>query len=261
MQGWAAVYARFHMFLPPARPRSPLWLVVLSLACEEPMHPYRMQTLIKQRGKEQIANVAQRNSVYQTIVALHRAGLIAIHGVSREERRPERTAYEATAMGRQTLRTWIRHGLANVAREFPEFPAVLSLLDPTLRPDELGALLESRIVALEAPLAELGKASAGLPRIFLLEEEYMTAVVRAEIKWLRSVIADLRSGSLAFPSKAEMLRLAATMGGPSEEAISRIETERADGEKSANAAGTTQKRARRESSKQRPAKKAKRRRS
>ena len=257
------VYARFHM-PPPARPRSPLWLVVLSLACEEPMHPYRMQTLIKQRGKEQIANVAQRNSVYQTIVALHRAGLIAIHGVSREERRPERTAYEATDAGRQTLRTWIRHGLANVAREFPEFPAVISLLDPSLRPQELGALLESRTVALEARLAELRKVPPGLPRIFLLEEEYMAAVVRAELKWLHGVIADLRSGSLGFPSKAEMLRLAATMGGPSKEAISRIESalEPPDGGNSASAAGATQKRGRRrESPKQRPAKKTKRRRS
>jgi DNA-binding PadR family transcriptional regulator len=249
----------------PSRPRSPLWLVVLSLACEEPMHPYRMQTLIKQRGKEQIANVAQRNSVYQTIVALHRAGLIAIHGVSREERRPERTAYEATDVGRQTLRAWMRHGLANVAREFPEFPAVLSLLDPTLRPEELGALLESRTVALEARLAELGKAPPELPRIFLLEEEYMAAVVRAELKWLRSVIVDLRSGSLGFPSKAEMLRLAATMGGPSEEAIRRAEAEveRADGENSSTAAGATQKHGRRrDSPKQRSAKKnTKRRRS
>lgn len=247
----------------PARPRSPLWLVVLSLASEEPMHPYRMQTLIKQRGKEQIANVAQRNSVYQTIVALHRAGLIAVHGISREERRPERTAYEATDLGRQTLRKWIRDGLANVAREFPEFPAVLSLLDPTLRPEELAALLDRRTVRLEARLAELGKASPELPRIFLLEEEYAASVVRAEVKWLRSVIADLRSGSLAFPSKAEMLRLAATMGGPSEEAISRIETEldRARGENSANGAGTPRKRGRpRASSKQAPAKKPKRRR-
>jgi hypothetical protein len=27
-------------------------MVVLSLICEEPMHPYRMQALIKERGKE-----------------------------------------------------------------------------------------------------------------------------------------------------------------------------------------------------------------
>jgi hypothetical protein len=53
-----------------------------------------------------------------------------------------------------------------------------------------------------------------------------------------------------------MLRLAATMGGPSEEAISRMETERerADGETSSNAAGTPRKRGRlRASSKPTPA--------
>jgi hypothetical protein len=31
----------------------------------------------------------------------------------------------------------------------------------------------------------------------LLEEEYAAGVVRAELKWLRSMIADLRSGALA----------------------------------------------------------------
>ena len=84
----------------PTRPRSPLSIIVLGLACEEPMHPYRMQTLIRQRGKDQVANVAQRNSVYQTIEALERAGLIVARGTSRDENRPERTVYEATAAGR-----------------------------------------------------------------------------------------------------------------------------------------------------------------
>src|SRR5262245_31067224 len=110
------------------RPRSPLWIVVLALACEEPMHPYRMQTLIKQRGKDQVANVAQSNSVYQTIDALRRAGLITVRETSRDERRPERTVYEATEEGRRSLRNWIRNGLSTVAREFPEFPAVLATL-------------------------------------------------------------------------------------------------------------------------------------
>src|SRR4051794_20104541 len=112
----------------PSRPRSPLWIVVLGLACEEPMHPYRMQTLIEQRGKGQIANVAQRNSVYQTIGALERAGLIRARGTARDENRPERTIYEATEAGRRTLRDWVRGGLAAAAREFPEFPAVLATL-------------------------------------------------------------------------------------------------------------------------------------
>ena len=78
------------------------------MICEEPMHPYRMQALIKERGKDQIANVAQRNSVYQTIAALSRAGLITIRETSRDERWPERTVYEVTEEGRRTLRLWLR---------------------------------------------------------------------------------------------------------------------------------------------------------
>jgi DNA-binding PadR family transcriptional regulator len=172
----------------PTRPRSPLWVVVLALACEEPMHPYRMHTLIKQRGKDQIANVAQRNSVNQTIDALLRAGLVRVRETLRTERHPERTVYEATGDGRQALRSWVRTGLTTPAREFPEFPAILSILYGVSGPEELAALLEERMVACEARLAEFEKPVPNLPRIFLLESEYTAAVVRAAIHWLRSVI-------------------------------------------------------------------------
>lgn len=38
----------------------------------------------------------------------------------------------------------------------------------------------------------------GLPRLFLLEEEYRKAVLEAELGWLRGVIDDLREGHLAW---------------------------------------------------------------
>src|SRR5262245_3744961 len=161
----------------PSRPRSPLWMVVLSLVSEEPMHPYRMQALIKERGKDQIANVAQRNSVYQTIGALLRARLIAVRGTSRDERRPERTVYEVTVDGRQVLRSWMRTVLSAPTRAFPDFPAALSLVAGAA-PDEVRSLLETRIGALETRLADLEKPVPNLPRLFLLEAEYAAAVVR-----------------------------------------------------------------------------------
>src|SRR5215472_12707828 len=91
-----------------SRPRSPLAMVVLSLLVEGPMHPYLMQQRIKQQGKDQVANVAQPNSVYQVIERLQREGLIAVRETAREERRPERTVYELTTEGRQTLYLWVR---------------------------------------------------------------------------------------------------------------------------------------------------------
>jgi DNA-binding PadR family transcriptional regulator len=192
---------------PPSRPRSPLWMVVLSLVCEEPMHPYRMQTLIKERGKDEIANVAQRNSVYQTIAALRRAGLIAVRGTWRDERRPERTVYEVTEEGRRTLGIWMRTALSTPAREFPDFPAALSLV-AGIEPAEVRTLFEMRIGALETRLARLEKPVPDLPRLFLLEAEYMAAVVRAEIQWLRAVSADLKGGQLSW-SQAWLRQIAA----------------------------------------------------
>src|SRR5436853_6766427 len=91
-----------------SRPRSPLALVVLSCLFEAPMHPYLMQQRIKERGKDQVANVAQPNSVYQAIERLRRDGLIAVRETSREERRPERTVYEMTEEGKRTLYQWVR---------------------------------------------------------------------------------------------------------------------------------------------------------
>ena len=209
---------------PPAppgspRPRSPLSMVVLALACEEPMHPYRMQQLIVERGKDHVANVAQRNSVYQTIDALLRAGLIAVRETARDENRPERTIYAATDEGRRTLHGWLRTVLSTPAREFPDFPAALSLIDPGMKPAELRGLLETRVAALEARLAAQGAPPPGLPRLFLLEEEYMAAIVHAEIDWLRGVIDDLRTGRLKPPSEAEMRRLMSLPGAPSEAAL------------------------------------------
>lgn len=183
------------------------------------MHPYRMQTLIKARGKDHVANVAQRNSVYQTIDALLRAGLIAVRETTRDENRPERTVYEATEEGRRTLHAWIRTVLSTPAREFPDFPAALSLPDPTLKPAELRSLLEARVAALDARLAGHTGPFPEIPRMFLLEEEYMAAMLRAEIAWLGGIIEDLRAGRLKPPTEAELRRLASLAGAPSEAAI------------------------------------------
>jgi DNA-binding PadR family transcriptional regulator len=62
--------------------------VLLALLAEGPMHPYRMQQLIKHRGKDRVANVAQPNSVYQTIDGLLRAGLVTVHATDRSRAGP-----------------------------------------------------------------------------------------------------------------------------------------------------------------------------
>jgi DNA-binding PadR family transcriptional regulator len=195
----------------PSRPRSPLWLVVLAQLVEGPMHPYRMQALIKERGKDLVANAAQRNSVYQAIDALLRSGLIAVREIARDENRPERTVYEITDQGKRTLQVWLHAVLSTPAREFPDFPAALSFA-MMLEPSDLRAQLEIRASAIEKRLAEL-EVPQQVPRLFLLEVEYMAALTRAELAWLRGVIADLRSRKLTW-SEAWLRKMVAKFAPP-----------------------------------------------
>jgi DNA-binding PadR family transcriptional regulator len=179
------------------RPRSPLALVLLALVVEEPLHPYRMQQMIKYRGQDKIANVAQPNSVYQTIDSLQRAGLIEVRETTRDEGRPERTVYEATEEGRRTLRRWLETLLSTPQRDFPDFPAALALA-AVLEPDDVRRHLEARADALRQRLAESDTSGYQIPRLFLLEEEYKRAMTAAELEWAQGVIRDLKSGALAW---------------------------------------------------------------
>ena len=178
--------------------RSTLAMVLLALLIEAPMHPYRMQQMIKERGQDQLVNVAQRNSVYQALERLVRDGLARPAGTAREGGRPERTVYEITADGAATMRQWLTAMLPAPAREFPEFPAALAFL-PVLAPEAVRDLLSRRIDEQEQRLAAIeGQAPPGLPRLFLIEDEYRAAMLRAEIAWLRAVVNDLAAGRLAW---------------------------------------------------------------
>ncbi len=169
------------------------------------MYPYRMQQLIKERGKDEVINVRDRASIYQTIDRLVRDGLIAVAETTRDERWPERTVYQLTPEGRETIQDWMHEMLSTPAREFPAFPAALSFL-ALLTPEDALRQFEARIVRLEADLArtEVGLTGFGrtLPRIVLIEEEYRQAALRAELEWVRAIVADLRSGRFTWSEES-----------------------------------------------------------
>src|SRR5215475_1793432 len=165
--------------------RSPLALAVLALLHEGPMHPYHMQRLIKERGKDQVINVGQRASLYQTIDQLIRADLITFWETARQEGFPERTVYKLTDKGHETAVEWMREMLSTPAQEFPEFPAAVSML-PLLTPADAIHQLEIRAAKLAEQIVaidhEIQTYSASLPRLFLLESEYLRIVLDAELK-------------------------------------------------------------------------------
>jgi DNA-binding PadR family transcriptional regulator len=171
----------------------------------KPLHPYGVQRLIKQWGKDQVVNVSQRASLYRTIERLHTEGLITVHETERDQAYPERTVYELTEAGRRVARQWLDQMLGMPKQEFPEFPVALSHL-LVITPQEALRIMERRtdrlaeiLAGMEADLA--AEAGRGLPRISTLENEYLHTITSAEEQWLRSVIDDLRIGRLTLSAE------------------------------------------------------------
>ena len=182
-----------------ARSRSPLGLIVLWLLFERPLHVYGMQKLIRARGKDRVVNVRARASLYQTLERLVRLGLVEVSETVRIEGYPDRIVYAITDSGREVAREWLREMLRTPGDEYPEFIAAVSIIFG-LSPDEAREQLEQREERLAAELArteaEVAGAPPGLPRLFLLEEEYRKAILEAQLSWLRGVIDDIRERRL-----------------------------------------------------------------
>lgn len=180
---------------------SPLGLIVLWQLWSEPMHVYRLQKLLEAEGKNQIVNVRSRASLYQAIERLERLGLVEVSATVRQEGYPDRVVYAITEAGRLVAREWLREMLSETGGQYPEFIVALSILF-ALPVEEAREQLELRAERLAAQLAEtervLESAPPGLPRLFLLEEEYRKTLLEAEIGWLRGVTADLTDGRLTW---------------------------------------------------------------
>jgi DNA-binding PadR family transcriptional regulator len=192
------------------RPTNPLALAVLALLFERPMHPYEMASTLKHRHKHESIKL-RYGTLYTVIELLMSRGLIAAKETSRDGKRPERTVYVLTAPGCDELFDWMRDLLRTPAKEFPQFEAALCLL-PVLPPDEAVLLLRDRamrlagtIARMETVLAEIGgqniaavaqpgerlpPALAGekFPPIFIVENEYRLALVKAELAFVQDLV-------------------------------------------------------------------------
>ncbi len=181
---------------------SPVVIAILGLLAEGPMHAYRMQQLIKDRGVDMVVNVRNRSGLHAAIERLERDELIRVRAVERDARHPERTVYELTRQGRDALLSGLRDGVATPSREFPLFPAVVSFLH-LLTPADAREQLALRATALRERLAGTravvtSSVEYGVPRVYLLEHEYVDAVGSAELAWIDAVITDLATGTVTW---------------------------------------------------------------
>ncbi len=209
--------------------------ILAQLTTSGPMHPYEIANLLRHTGKEQDMNI-KWGSFYTVVGNLEKHGFLAATGSDRDGRRPERTVYAITDAGRAELRDWLRELVAEPAVELLRFEAALSVIG-VLPPDEVVALLETRLVALDAGIATqragLVEAATFVPEVFLIEGQYALAMREAEAAWVRGLLRRVADESLSGvpqwrefhrtgqipPEFAELLAQAGT--GPDQRAVDR----------------------------------------
>jgi DNA-binding PadR family transcriptional regulator len=190
------------------QPKTLLALAILELLAEGPKHPYEMKQVMHERGTHR-AIPTKPASIYDTVERLTRAGFIEPLLTNREGRRPERTVYRLLGSGADELESFLRRLVEEPSREYPRFGAALMFLGALRRKEEAIQALERRAGAFEVEItsvdAMLRDLPPDLPRLFAIEDEYTQAMRRAELEWLRRIIADLKDGTLEWPPMIEQM--------------------------------------------------------
>jgi DNA-binding PadR family transcriptional regulator len=181
---------------------SALGISALALLVERPMHPYEMYQLLIQRHEDRVVKV-RPGSLYHKVHWLESRGLVRSTTTEREGNRPERTIYEITAEGRETLALRVAEMLAAPVNEYPEFPLAIGEAH-NLPKDTVIELLGRRLALLEADLDELeeGIREAEAKQVdpaYLLNVGYSHAIQTAEVKWLRQLLTELRTNVIPWP--------------------------------------------------------------
>jgi hypothetical protein len=177
---------------------SPLALLSLGLLLERPMTPRELARTAAERAAdspvegppapapEEFAAVAQ---------ALGEAGL------TKAVTHADGPAYALTDRGRSEFARYVVARLATVDRQPPAFLTAVGYLG-ALDEDRATGALRERAARLRERAARIGQAlaaSGGVPRLFVIENEYALHMCRAELGWVEEVLAEIDAGTLAWP--------------------------------------------------------------
>ena len=178
---------------------NPLALAVLTCLYERPMHPYEMAQTMRTRAKHESIRL-NYGSLYAVVKSMEKRGLIEAVATTQEGRRPQRTVYGITEAGKVEMTEWLADLVAVPTKEYLQFEAALSLIHG-LPPDEAVPLLRQRCDALDLRLDQLEAASEsaekrGIPHLFMIENDYVIALLRTEVEFTRRLVADIESGEM-----------------------------------------------------------------
>jgi DNA-binding PadR family transcriptional regulator len=227
--------------VPGRLPSTPTVLAVLFLLSEKPRHAYEIAVTIRHRRPR--AGELKLGTLYGTVDALARAGCIRPLETSRQGRRPHRTVYAITEVGRAELAGLLREALQRPDTDPGRFAmgltfcAALPVEEVTEQLERRVALLDEEVRAARAALcaerpepappgAQAPAHQPGGPqtpgdrlpaawRLSRLGEEYELAVREAELDWVRGLAARMRARAAVTSGSGPARRAASSLGRPS----------------------------------------------
>ena len=165
---------------------APLAVAVLSLLAERDMHPYEMIQTLRARREDQWVKLRPA-SLY------HKDG-----------NRPPRTTYRLTDAGRELLVAWISSAITVVENPYFSFSLALGELE-ALGPERAARLLTERVTVLDEHIAQMRDSleqgrNQGAKRIWMLAHEHRLATLTTERDYIASVVHDIESKELTWPT-------------------------------------------------------------
>jgi DNA-binding PadR family transcriptional regulator len=167
-----------------------LGISVLALLRMRPMHGYEMFQTLTGRHSDRVLKV-RPGSLYHVVNRLADEKLIRQTGTARSGNRPERTTYELTDAGADTLTARLLELASTPANEFDKFAVALAEIHHL---DTAGAVqaLRRRIAALERSVTELrALRDDGGPWGERAALDYLLATTAAKLEWLTSFVDSL----------------------------------------------------------------------
>jgi DNA-binding PadR family transcriptional regulator len=185
---------------------TPLAVACLAVLAEEPMHPYQVFSLLRDRREDHLVKV-RPGSLYHTVERLARDGLAQPCGTEREGNRPERTTYAITPAGRRALTERIGAMLDAPVNEYPQFPLALSE-SHNLPLAQVVEQLTHRVERLDELLDETGATldavrERRVPEAYWFVTDYLRTLQIVERDWIRNLINRLENGDVPWPYKTE----------------------------------------------------------
>ncbi|MHA6667883.1 PadR family transcriptional regulator [Homoserinimonas sp. A447] len=185
-----------------------LGLAVLSYLTQRPMHAYELYRQLKDNDAAKAFKLSY-GALYGVVKQLLNAEFIVPAGTGRTGNLPEHTMYELTDAGRVETRTWLRDLIENPPAEYPSLAAALSLV-AILEVDDAVTSLRRRQAGNKAEAAALAEQIAatvagGVHPIFLVEDEYRIALLKAESEFIGSLIQKIASPEWASSGEVPLI--------------------------------------------------------